>query len=100
VKEDRPSGADSRRALKLFGIAVTTFEDRSHELLVRSRAQPSAEERDAIRSEAAELTAALHRALQEIQGHLYQLQSDFLMELVVREGTGATPPDQAGAAGG
>ena len=55
-------------------------------------AASSEAEREAVRKQAAELTAGLHHALQEIQRHVYQLQSDFLMELVVREGAGGPPP--------
>jgi len=91
VEEARPPAGETRKALKAFGVRVTDFEDRARVLLARSREAPSAQPRDAIRAEAAQMTADLHHALQEIQQHVYQLQSDFLMELVVREGAGAPP---------
>jgi hypothetical protein len=91
VEEARPPAGETRKALKAFGVRVTDFEDRARVLLTRSREAAPAEERDAIRAEAAQLTADLHHALQEIQRHVYRLQSDFLMELVVREGAGAPP---------
>ena len=91
MEEARPPAGETRKALKAFGVRVTDFEDRARVLLARSREAPSAQPRDAIRAEAAQMTADLHHALQEIQQHVYQLQSDFLMELVVREGAGAPP---------
>ena len=93
MEEARPPAGETRKALKAFGVRVTDFEDRARVLLARCKEAPSAQEREAIRAEGAQLTADLHHALQEIQGHVYQLQSDFLMELVVREGAGAPPSD-------
>lgn len=88
MEEARPPAGETRKALKAFGVRVTDFEDRTRVLLARCKEASSADEQDAIRAEAAQLTADLHHALQEIQRHVYQLQSDFLMELVVREGAG------------
>jgi hypothetical protein len=44
---------------------------------------PPDQEED-IRREAAQRTADLHKALREITNHVYQLQSDALMELVAK----------------
>ena len=73
----------------MFGVSVTDFQDRSRALLGRYRAAAAEVERQAILTEAAQLTADLHHALLAVQQHVYQLQSDFLMELVVREGKDA-----------
>ncbi|HYM50896.1 MAG TPA: hypothetical protein VET65_10055 [Candidatus Limnocylindrales bacterium] len=83
----RPSGDPTRKALKLFGVTVTDFQERSQALLAGSRSSMSEEERQALLRDAAQLTADLHHALQEIQQHVYQLQSDFLLDLVARERT-------------
>jgi hypothetical protein len=91
VDQARPPARDTRRALKAFGVRVTDFEERARALLERSRGAASEREQESIRAEGARLTADLHQALREIQGYVYQLQSDFLMELVVREGAGAPP---------
>jgi hypothetical protein len=86
MDELRPGPDATRKALKIFGVTVTTFQEQSGALLERYRAATSDDERRAVLTEAATLTADLHHALQAIQNHVYQLQSDFLMELVVREG--------------
>ena len=88
---DEPKAAPdpTRKALKVFGVSVTDFQDRSRSLLAQARAAASDAERQAVLTAAARLTAELHHALQEIQQHVYQLQSDFLMELVVRDGPDA-----------
>lgn len=76
----------TRRLLKVFGIAVTTYEERTRVLLERQGGGGlSAEEREQILREAAQLTADLHAALREITNHVYQLQSDVLMQLVARK---------------
>ena len=85
--DDRPraAGADTRARLKAFGVRVTDYVERARALRERaSAANLSATEREALRRELAEETAALHRALREITEHVYQLQSDALMDLVAR----------------
>jgi hypothetical protein len=85
VTEPRESPDATRKALKVFGITVTDFRERSRALLERSRAAGSEADRATVLEEAAQLTADLHHALHDIQKHVYQLQSDFLMQLIVRE---------------
>lgn len=89
MDEPRAAPDPTRKALKVFGVSVTDFQDRSLALLGRYRGAASEVERQAVLTEAGQLTAGLHHALLEIQQHVYQLQSDFLMELVVREGKDA-----------
>ncbi len=80
---DRTDG--TRRLLKVFGITVTEYEERTRALIERRRrgGLSTGEEED-LRREAAQLTADLHKALQEITNHVYQLQSDALMQLVAK----------------
>lgn len=92
MEEARPPVDGTRRALKVFGVTVTSFEERARVLLARARQASAGDEREAVRAESAQLVADLHHALQEIQGHVYQLQSDFLMELVVRDRAAGPPP--------
>jgi hypothetical protein len=75
----------TRKELKVFGVAVTDFQDQSAELLRRYRTASSIGERERLLRESAELTAGLHHALARIESKVLQLQSDFLMELVARE---------------
>ncbi len=72
----------TRKLLKVFGVKVTDYEERTRALLERAR-RPG-EERQAILQEAAELSADLSHWLREMTNHVLQIQSDFLMELVAR----------------
>ncbi|TMD12866.1 MAG: hypothetical protein E6J00_10115 [Chloroflexi bacterium] len=92
MEEARPPVDRTRKALKVFGVTVTSFEERARVLLARARQASAGDERETVRAESAQLVADLHHALQEIQGHVYQLQSDFLMELVVRDRAAGPPP--------
>jgi hypothetical protein len=91
MDQGRAAADPTRKALKAFGVAVTDFDERARGLVARGLAASTEQEREAILAEAARLTADLHRALQSVQQHVYQLQSDFLMELVVRQGAGLPP---------
>ena len=83
-------GDATRRLLKVFGITVTEYEERTRALLERRRhGALSADQEEDLRREAAQLTADLHKALREITNHVYQLQSDALMKLVAK-----TPDDR------
>jgi hypothetical protein len=76
---------DTRKLLKLFGITVTEYEERMRTLMERRRQGPlPPDQEEDIRREAAQRTADLHKALREITNHVYQLQSDALMELVAK----------------
>ena len=69
----------------MFGVRVTDYEERTRALRERARVgNLGPAEQEALQRELAEQTAALHRALREITEHVYQLQSDALMELVAR----------------
>ena len=84
---DRPRtpGADTRARLKAFGVRVTDYEERTRALRERARARNlGSAEQETLQRELAEQTASLHRALREITEHVYQLQSDALMDLVAR----------------
>jgi len=76
---------ETRKLLKLFGITVTDYEERMRSLMDRRRQGPlPTDQEEELRHEAAQRTADLHKALREITNHVYQLQSDALMELVAR----------------
>lgn len=75
----------TRRRLKVFGITVTEYEERTRALIERRRQGAlSTDQEEDLRREAAQLTADLHKALREITNHVYQLQSDALMQLVAK----------------
>jgi hypothetical protein len=77
--------AETRKLLKLFGITVTEYEERMRRLMERRRGGSlSPDQEEDLRREAAQRTADLHKALREITNHVYQLQSDALMELVAK----------------
>ncbi len=76
----------TRKRLKIFGIAVTDYEERAQALLEGwRRGGLTMAEQETLLREAADLTASLHHALREVTNHVWQLQSDFMMELVARE---------------
>lgn len=91
MTSDRLEPDTTRKLLKIFGIAVTDYQERTRQLLQRRAAARSAEDVERVLREAAEVSADLNRRLQEVTNHVLQLQSDFLMELVAREGAGDQP---------
>ncbi len=89
MDETRTPVDPTRKLLKMFGVKVTDYEERTRSLLDRhAAAGRSAGDRQAILQEAAELSADLNHWLREMTNHVLQLQSDFLRRLV------ASPPER------
>jgi len=70
----------TRKLLKVFGVKVTDYEAKTDDLLGRWTGA-SAEERNAIRAEAIELSADLAHWLREIQSHVLERQERVLSAL-------------------
>lgn len=84
--KDRPERADrgpidpTRKLLKVFGVKVTDYEERSDALVARwAGASPS--ERAAIQAEAIELSADLAHWLREVSTHVLERQERVLAAL-------------------
>ncbi len=83
--EARPEPDPTRKLLKIFGVKVTDYEERTRALLERNQQALSAEVRQEIMREAAELSADLNHWLREMTNHVLALQSDFLRRLVAEQ---------------
>ena len=70
----------TRKLLKVFGVKVTDYEERTDALLQR-HASASAPERDEILREATELTADLDHWLSEITRHVSERKERVLARL-------------------
>lgn len=81
MDEPRREPDPTRKLLKIFGVKVTDYEERSRGLLERA-AGASGEDRTALLAEALELTADLNRWLREITSHVLETQTRVLSELV------------------
>jgi hypothetical protein len=77
----------TRKLLKVFGVKVTDYEERTNALLERWAATSTsggADERTALLAEAMELTSDLDRWLREINNHVLQRQEEVLRRLSAR----------------
>jgi hypothetical protein len=81
MEEERRPMDPTRKLLKVFGVKVTDYEDRTQRLLDRAAASPSKDEMRALLAEAAELTADLDHWLREIQSHVLDRQQTVLQQL-------------------
>jgi hypothetical protein len=71
----------TRKLLKVFGVKVTDYEERTDALLQRYDASSDDAERAAIVREAVELTADLGHWLREVQAHVLARQEQVLGRL-------------------
>jgi hypothetical protein len=71
----------TRKLLKVFGVKVTDYEERTDAILARYAATASEAERAALVREAIELTADLGHWLREVQGHVLERQEAVLKKL-------------------
>jgi hypothetical protein len=80
--EERKGPLDpTRKLLKVFGVKVTDYEERTKALLERYAATSDEAERAAIVREAIELTADLGHVLREVQTHVLTRQEEVLGRL-------------------
>ncbi len=91
MDEPRREPDQTRKLLKIFGVKVTDYEERSRGLLERA-ATASGEERTALLAEALELTADMNQWLREITNHVLETQTRVLAAL----GQGARPEIKGG----
>jgi hypothetical protein len=71
----------TRKLLKVFGVKVTDYEERTDALLQRYEASSDEAERAALVREAVELTADLGHWLREVQAHVLERQERVLARL-------------------
>jgi hypothetical protein len=71
----------TRKLLKVFGVKVTDYEERTAALLQRYDASTDDAERAALVREAVELTADLGHWLREVQAHVLERQEQVLARL-------------------
>ena len=79
-QEERRPMDPTRKLLKVFGVKVTDYEEKTDGLLGRW-AGASTEERAAIQSEALELSADLAHWLREVSAHVLERQERVLSGL-------------------
>ena len=71
----------TRKLLKVFGVKVTDYEERTDAILARYAATTNEAERAALVREAMELTADLGHWLREVQSHVLERQETVLTKL-------------------
>ncbi len=71
----------TRKLLKVFGVKVTDYEERTDAILARHAATTNEAERAALVREAIELTADLGHWLREVQAHVLERQESVLSRL-------------------
>jgi hypothetical protein len=83
MQEEKRPLDPTRRLLRVFGVKVTDYEEKTARLLERVNATPppTADELLRLTAEAAELTADLQRRLREMTDHVLDLQTRVLREL-------------------
>jgi hypothetical protein len=71
----------TRRLLKVFGVKVTDYEERTDRIREEISRGPRTEELVQLAGEAVELTADLSRQLREMNDHILDAQSAVLAEV-------------------
>lgn len=79
-KGERGPMDPTRKLLKVFGVKVTDYENKTDELIARWSGA-SAEDRVAIQAEALELSADLAHWLREVTSHVLERQERVLSTL-------------------
>jgi hypothetical protein len=80
MEERRPMDS-TRRLLRVFGVKVTEYEERTAALLERAAAATEPVERLQLTVEAIDLTVELNARLQDITNHVLDTQARVLTEL-------------------
>jgi hypothetical protein len=79
--DERRTLDPTRRLLKVFGVTVTDYEERTERIREEIAKKPATEELFRLAAEAVELTADLNRQLREMSDHILDTQSDVLAEV-------------------
>jgi hypothetical protein len=80
MEEKRPMDP-TRRLLRVFGVKVTDYEERTAALLERAAAANRPDEMLQLAAEAIDLTADLNSRLRDITTHVLDTQARVLTEL-------------------
>ena len=80
MEEQRPMDP-TRRLLRVFGVTVTNYEERTAALLERAAAATHSDERLQLVAEAIGLTVDLNARLRDITNHVLDTQARALTEL-------------------
>ncbi|MBI2324211.1 MAG: hypothetical protein HYU87_04535 [Chloroflexi bacterium] len=80
-REERQPADPTRKLLKVFGVKVTDYEERTDAILQRYDATTDEAERADLVREAVELTADLGHWLREVQAHVLAKQESVLGRL-------------------
>lgn len=80
-REERQPADPTRKLLKVFGVKVTDYEQRTEAILERYDASTDEAERADLVREAVELTADLGHWLREVQAHVLARQEAVLGRL-------------------
>ncbi len=83
MQEERRPLDPTRRMLKIFGVKVTDYEERTTAILERASATPPADAAELLRltTEVIELTANLNAHVRDMYGHVLDTQAKVLSEL-------------------
>ena len=71
----------TRRLLRVFGVTVTEYEERTAALLERAAAATERDELLQLMTEAMELTADVNARLREVTNHVLDTQARVMTEL-------------------
>jgi hypothetical protein len=80
MEERRPMDP-TRRLLRVFGVKVTEYEERTATLLERAAAATEPDEQLQLTVEAIDLTVELNARLRDITNHVLDTQTRVLTEL-------------------
>jgi hypothetical protein len=80
MEEKRPMDP-TRRLLRVFGVKVTDYEERTAALLERAAAATERDELLQVMTEAMELTADLNTRLCDMTNHVLETQARVMTEL-------------------
>jgi hypothetical protein len=79
--EERRTLDPTRRLLKVFGVKVTDYEERTERIRAELAKGPATGELVRLAGEAVELTMDLNRQLREMSDHVLDAQSAVLSEI-------------------
>jgi hypothetical protein len=79
--EERRTLDPTRRLLKVFGVKVTEYEERTERIREELSAGPASGEAVRLAAEAVELTMDLNRQLRAMSDHVLDAQSAVLSEI-------------------
>jgi hypothetical protein len=80
MEEKRPMDP-TRRLLRVFGVKVTDYEERTAALLERAAAATERDDMLQLVTEAMELTADLNARLRDVTTHVLETQARVMTEL-------------------